>query len=230
MSLDILGQRLLTIRKLIGISRREMREKYNISENTIKVWERGKAEIGIIKLLNYLNIFKEYGVFINIGDFLDFRTNNYINNITVAYRNNSIHNLKKEKDLQLISDTRIRAMNLVLEKNETTLQYLFDNSPLKIVFKDENNNILRLNNLAADGLGGIVSDFEGKSVYNLFPQRAKKYHDDDLEVLKADKPITIGDEEVIPINSTSTKLINVNRTPIFNRENKKILLVIFNEA
>jgi len=77
--------------------------------------------------------------------------------------------------------------------------------PYKIVFKDENNAFLRLNNLAAQSLGGMVPDFEGKNLYNLFPQWAKKYHEDDLEILKFNNSINI-DEGIIPINSKSKKL------------------------
>ena len=61
MKLNIIGQRLRRLRKLIGISRQELENKYNFSANTIKVWEAGKTEIGIIKLAKYLDIFKEYG-------------------------------------------------------------------------------------------------------------------------------------------------------------------------
>ena len=203
----------------------------------------GKAEIGVIRLVNYLNVFQDYGVFLSIDRFLDFRTNNYLeevmapDTIMTSSANNSIYDssrmdsfqkLKNEKDLQLISDTITSTVGLILERKEEMLQSLFDNLPFKIVFKDENNAILRLNNLAAQSLGGIVSDFEGKSVYNLFPQRAKKYHEDDLEVLKSSKPITI-DEEITPINSVSSKMISVSRTPIFNGENKKMVFVTFRD-
>ena len=46
--------------KLVGIFQLPL-NKYNFSANTIKVWEAGKTEIGIIKLAKYLDIFKEYG-------------------------------------------------------------------------------------------------------------------------------------------------------------------------
>ena len=120
MKLDIIGQRLRRIRKLIGVSRGEIERKHNISANTIKAWEFGKAEIGVIRLVNYLNVFQDYGVFLSIDRFLDFRTNNYLeevmapDTIMTSSANNSIYDssrmdsfqkLKNEKDLQLISDT-----------------------------------------------------------------------------------------------------------------------------
>ena len=50
---------------------------------------------------------------------------------------------------------------------------MVDNLPLKIMMKDENNVVLLLNAPAAVALGGSVSDFEGKNVYNIFPYKAK---------------------------------------------------------
>ena len=237
MKLNIIGQRLRRLRKLIGISRQELENKYNFSANTIKVWEAGKTEIGIIKLAKYLDIFKEYGFSLSIDSFINSQ-NDYLDKITIPLGNDLIHNLnervslqnlKNARDLQLISNTIASTVGLILEKKEEMLQVLFDNMPFKIVFKDENNTILRLNNLAAQDLGGIVSDFEGKSAYNLFPQRAKKCHEVDLEVLKSNTPITI-DEEIIPINSVSSKIISVSRTPIFNGENKKMVFITFRDG
>jgi len=71
MKLNIVGQRLRRLRKLVGISRQAIEKRYNISANTIKVWEAGKTEIGIIKLAKYLEIFKEYGVFLSIDNFIN---------------------------------------------------------------------------------------------------------------------------------------------------------------
>ncbi len=50
---------------------------------------------------------------------------------------------------------------------------------------------------------------------------AEKYHKDDLEVLETNESITVVDE-IIPLNSVSNKIINISRTPIFNKENKKL--------
>jgi hypothetical protein len=42
-----------------------------------KVWEAGKTEIGIIRLVNYLEVFKEYGISPSVESLLDFMTDNY---------------------------------------------------------------------------------------------------------------------------------------------------------
>ncbi len=76
-----------------------------------------------------------------------------------------------------------------LEKQREELQLIFDTVPVRIWHKDDKNNILRLNKKAAESMGGSVEDFEGGSVYSLFPKMAAKYHQDDLDVIHAGKPL-----------------------------------------
>ena len=70
-----------------------------------------------------------------------------------------------------------------LKLQQHDMQLIFNNLPVRIWYKDDKNKILRLNKAAAKSMGGEVSDFEGKNTYDLFPEMAKKYHDDDLEVI-----------------------------------------------
>lgn len=85
----------------------------------------------------------------------------------------------------------ITASKLIDEKirhQQRDLQLIFDNVPVKIWYKDDKNKILRLNKKAAESMGGEVEDFEGKDTYDLFPEMAKKYHEDDLEVIHSRIP------------------------------------------
>jgi PAS domain S-box-containing protein len=68
-------------------------------------------------------------------------------------------------------------------------QTIFDTVPAKIWLKDSENRILRLNERAAESMGGSVADFEGQNTYDLFGDMAKKYHDDDLAVINSGNPI-----------------------------------------
>ena len=225
--IDIVGKRLRWLRKSAGMSRQQIEKKYKISANTIKVWESGKTEIGIIRLVNYLDVFKEHGISPSLESLLDFMTDNYQIKVT-PIKKDPISNLSLqiEKDLQVVSNAVMSTIASVLKEKDETFRALVDNLPLKIVVKDENNVVLRLNAPAASALGGSISDFEGKNVYNLFPQMAKEYHENDLEVLKTNKPLNT-EEEFIPLYSEATKKVNVNRIPIFNRENKKMVLANF---
>lgn len=80
------------------------------------------------------------------------------------------------------------------------LSLIFDNVPARIWFKDDQNNILRLNKPAAQSMGVTVEDAAGASTYDLFPEMAKKYHDDDLDVIHSGKPKLGIIEEYTPVN------------------------------
>jgi PAS domain S-box-containing protein len=88
-----------------------------------------------------------------------------------------------------------------VNRQQQDLQLIFDNVPVRIWYKDDENRILRLNKNAADSMGGSVSDFEGKNAYDLFPEMAKKYHDDDLAVIQSQIPALDIVEKYTPLNS-----------------------------
>jgi diguanylate cyclase (GGDEF)-like protein/PAS domain S-box-containing protein len=62
---------------------------------------------------------------------------------------------------------------------------IFDRSSLRILFKDDQNRILRLNEPAARFMGHTADSATGKSGYELFPKVAKRLHDEDLEAIKS---------------------------------------------
>lgn len=62
---------------------------------------------------------------------------------------------------------------------------IFDRSSLRILFKDDQNRILRLNGPAARFMGHTVASATGKSGYELFPNVAKMLHEEDLEAIKS---------------------------------------------
>lgn len=85
-----------------------------------------------------------------------------------------------------------------LRKNEEELDLIFNNVPARIWHKDSHNRILRLNKTAADSMGLTVEEATGADTYDLFPDMAKKYHDDDLEVINSKKPLHGIVEEYAP--------------------------------
>ena len=75
-----------------------------------------------------------------------------------------------------------------LHSSEMNLRFIFDNVPTRIIFKDDANRILRLNASAAQSMGLSVEEAEGADSYELFPEMARKYHDDDLAIFEAGQP------------------------------------------
>jgi PAS domain S-box-containing protein len=65
---------------------------------------------------------------------------------------------------------------------------LIDNVPAMIWYKDTCNNFIRVNPAGARTYGMPVGAVEGKSAYDLFPEDAKDYYRDDLEVISSGKP------------------------------------------
>jgi PAS domain S-box-containing protein len=89
--------------------------------------------------------------------------------------------------------------NLILDKLKT-----------KIWIKDNQNRIVYINEQGARFLGGKKEDFVDKKVENLFPEMAKKYWSDDLEVIET------GQEKLDFIQ----KYTPLDQKPIWSRTNK----------
>jgi PAS domain S-box-containing protein len=64
---------------------------------------------------------------------------------------------------------------------------IIDNAPAMIWYKDTKNNFIRVNPAAARAFGMPVDLIEGKSGYELFPQHAEKYYQDDLDIINSGK-------------------------------------------
>jgi len=64
-------------------------------------------------------------------------------------------------------------------------ELILNNTALRILYKDDQNRILRLNKVAAQFLGRSVTEIAGKSGYDLFPKYAKARHEEDLAVIRS---------------------------------------------
>ncbi len=75
-----------------------------------------------------------------------------------------------------------------LRKNEKELAELFNGVPALIWYKDKHNNMLRLNQPAAETMGVSIEEATGKNTKDFFPDLADEYFQDDLEVIQTGKP------------------------------------------
>jgi PAS domain S-box-containing protein len=113
-----------------------------------------------------------------------------------------------------------------LSKREKELGMIFNNVPANIWYKDDENVILRLNKTAATAMGGTIEDFEGKNTYDLFPDIAKKYHEDDLEVIHSGKPKLGIIEEFKPVRAAHG-WVRTDKVPYTDPvTGKKMILVV----
>jgi len=90
-------------------------------------------------------------------------------------------NITREVQLQ----DQLKQQTKELENLRYELRTVFDAVPATIWYKDDKNNILRVNQAAADSLGMTVEELEGTNTYDVFGESARDYHEDDLKVFRS---------------------------------------------
>jgi PAS domain S-box-containing protein len=67
-------------------------------------------------------------------------------------------------------------------------EIILDGMPAMVWYKDCNNRILRANRAAAESIRKTTAELTGVSVYDLYPETAERYYQDDLEVIRSGRP------------------------------------------
>ncbi len=108
------------------------------------------------------------------------------------------------------------------------LQLIFDASPIMFWYKDTENRNIRVNRAAAELEGTSVEAIEGKSAYDLYPkEQATAYHNDDLEVIKSEKPkLNIVESHTVPATG-ETMWLQTGKVPFRDKEGKVVGVVAF---
>ena len=84
----------------------------------------------------------------------------------------------------IIRDITLRKVaEAKLQQQQIEQQVLLDLIPAMVWYKDSQNRILRANRRAAESINKTVAEVEGRSTYDLYPEEAEQYHQDDLAVL-----------------------------------------------
>jgi len=69
------------------------------------------------------------------------------------------------------------------------LELILDNIPALLFYKDDRNNLIRINKYFANAHKTTKEALAGKNCFDIYPKDvAQKYFDDDLEVIKSKKP------------------------------------------
>ena len=82
-----------------------------------------------------------------------------------------------------------------------------------IWYKDTKNNFIRVNPAAAQAFGMPADQIEGKNAYDLFPDFAEKYYQDDLDVINSGQP-KLGIIEQMTIASGEQLWVQTDKIPI----------------
>jgi PAS domain S-box-containing protein len=108
------------------------------------------------------------------------------------------------------------------KKNEAALRQvseelsvIIDNAPGMIWYKDTRNNFVHVNPAGARAFGLSRDQIEGKSAYDLFPDRAEDYYRDDQEVIRSGKP-KLGIVEQMVTAGGETLWVQTDKVPILD--------------
>src|SRR5262245_24554131 len=111
-----------------------------------------------------------------------------------------------------------RASEAELQKQREEYEMIFHAVPVELRFKDANNQLIRVNNAAAEADGYTVAELEGKSYWDLYPEElAARYYADDLEVIRTGTPKR---HFVMPHPTASgaPRWVEVNKLPCRDRD------------
>jgi PAS domain S-box-containing protein len=112
-----------------------------------------------------------------------------------------------------------------LHKNQEELQIIMDSSPIMIFYKDRENTFIRVNKALAEATGLPKEAMEGKTVFEIYPNQAKDYWEDDKEVIAAGKP-KIGIIEPIDA-ATGKRWVQTDKIPYRDKEGRIIGVIGF---
>ena len=85
----------------------------------------------------------------------------------------------------ILETLRLREQMRRLHEEQQTI---FNSVPAMIWHKDTKNNFVRVNRAVASAVGRPLDAIEGKSAYEIFPDEAERYYQDDLEVINSGRP------------------------------------------
>ena len=112
-----------------------------------------------------------------------------------------------------------------LRQNQTELQVLFDLIPALVWFKDTQNHFLRANQRVVDSTGKPITEIEGKSAHEIYPQQAAAYYADDLEVIRSGAP-KLGIVEKLRGPDDRELWVQTDKVPYHDKDGKVIGIVV----
>ncbi len=122
-------------------------------------------------------------------------------------------------------EQKLKSQTQTLDRVQTELRSVLDAVPSRIWYKDDKNNILRLNQAAAMSMGMTVAEVEGKNTYDLFGMAAKSYHEGDLKVLRSGEAIR-GLIEAYTPESGEQGWVTTDKIPFDDNTNEPRILVV----
>lgn len=113
-----------------------------------------------------------------------------------------------------------------IESNRKELQFIFDAIPSRIWYKDDRNNIIRINQATADFLGVDKETAQGSNLAELYPEVADSFFRNDLAVIASNRPV-YGRIYRAPDRAGREEWSRVDKVPYVDRETggRRILIL-----
>jgi PAS domain S-box-containing protein len=112
-----------------------------------------------------------------------------------------------------------------LQQQQEEMQIILDSSPIMIFYKDCENRFIHVNKTLAEVTGLPKEAMEGKTVFEIYPNQAKNYWEDDREVIASGKP---KNGIVEPIDAaTGLRWVQTDKVPYKNKDGRIIGIIGF---
>jgi len=127
----------------------------------------------------------------------------------------------------IVRDTTLRKLTEAkLQQQQIEQQVLLDLIPAMVWYKDSQNRILRANRRAAESINKTVAEVEGRSTYDLYPEEAEQYHQDDLAVIASGQP-KLGIVELYEISPGHKRWVQTDKVPYRDAQGNVIGVLVF---
>ncbi len=113
-----------------------------------------------------------------------------------------------------------------LSQQQIEQQALLDLIPAMVWYKDCGNRIIRTNRLAAQSINRTIAEVEGQSTYDLYPEEAEKYYQDDLAVITSGRP-KLGITELYQTASGEKRWIQTDKVPYRDAQGAVVGVLVF---
>jgi PAS domain S-box-containing protein len=107
-------------------------------------------------------------------------------------------------------------------------QALMDLIPAMVWYKNDHNEIMRANRLAAESINRTPEQVEGRSTYELYPDEAEQYYRDDLEVLRSGQS-KLGIEELYQTSSGEKRWVLTDKVPYRDPQGQIMGVLVFTQ-
>lgn len=122
--------------------------------------------------------------------------------------------------------TAREAAEALLRRQQIEQQALLNLIPAMVWYKDTQNRILRTNRLAAESIGKTVGEVEGQSTYDLYPQEAEKYYQDDLDVIRSGRP-KLGILDPYRLGTGELRWVQTDKVPYRDTDGTVLGVLVF---